>query len=212
MDRINSETSVPPIRVLVVSHACIRSANREVYRRLHKMGYDVTLLIAANVTVQNGETHEAEAAGIDDPPTIISKTSGRNLRLLQFSGLMSALKAFNPNIVFVEADPVSALAVRSALWCRIHGAKLICRTCENLHWRPDKAVKRAGLRELPVSTVKWIAHKFMSRAVAAVCVTSDEAQQVFSDSGYRTALNVPMGIDEDQFRYRSARRRETPVR
>lgn len=134
-------------KVVAVSHACIRSTNREVYRSLRRMGYDISLLIANGITVENGEFHSAEPLLADDPPARFVATRGKNLRLLRYETFSTVLDEESPQIVFVEADPASLLAMEAAIWCRRHKARLICRTNENLSWHPIDAFKRAGLKD-----------------------------------------------------------------
>ena len=199
-------------RVLVVSHACIRSTNREVYRCLNRMGYSVTLLIAEGVRGPDGRVDLAEPFAPGDPPTHFLPTVGSNLRLLRFPGLSELLSHLKPEIVFVEADPASLLACQAAVWCQRHGSKLVCRTAENLSWLPSEAVKRVGWRELLPALAKLVLHKLVQHKVAAVCTTNSEAADLFRKRGYKRVLNVPMGTDCRKFRYRSSVRRYNRAR
>lgn len=195
-------------KVLAISHACIRTVNRGVYRALKRRGVDIELLLPTGIE-KNGEWIEAEPVEPDDPVIHFRPMLGRHGRLFRFPSLEEILERTNPKSVLVEADTASFLTLAVAKWCRRRGRNLICRTAGNLSWRIDEAIARVGWRELPHATINSIMNQRVKRQVKVVCTTSTEATELFRRLGFKNAIFVPMGTDREIFRYRSRDRRNT---
>ena len=192
-------------KVLAISHMSMRSANRTLYRSLRRCGIDVELIVPSRL-VYDGLQISAEPGQADDPPIHILEPQWRNLRLLRYRALTRFLAAIRPNVIVAEADTASLLALETGRWCRRNGAKLICRTNENLSWNPLASIARGGLSALPHSLLKCAVNRLNAQNVSAVCVTSFEALRLFQTAGFQSPVNIPLGTDRVRFRYSSRTR------
>ncbi len=195
-------------KILAVSHACIRAANREMYRILHRQGVDIELLIPEELVAPSGKLL-AEPQSPLDPVTHLQKMEGSNTRSFRFSGFGDLLKKVSPSIVFVESDPASLLTLHAGLWCKKNNAKLICFTNENLSWGWLEVIKRVGPREIPINFAKSLCHTLSRQLVDHVFTTSEEAKQIFLSAGYSSVSVIPLGTDRKIFKYSSAQRHKT---
>jgi hypothetical protein len=98
------------MRVAVISHACVLQINRCAYRALAAEDLDVHLLVPDHF-VAEGRDIIVEAPLDDDPPLRALAWSRWNPRTYRIHGLAGALDAIRPDVVHLDVDPLSVLAV-----------------------------------------------------------------------------------------------------
>ena len=194
------------IKVLAISHACVRAANRAVFQELSRTGLHVELL-TPDFIVKGEEKIQSEPSCDMDPKIHRLGVSGSNLRLMHYPRLRDLLDTVRPNVVFAETDSASVLALQCGRWAAKNQAALICQTNENLPWNLADSVRRAGIKEIPTSVAKNFLNLLTRKMVDHVFTTSEAATDVFLDHKFRRVSAIPLGIDRSVFRYRSFLRR-----
>lgn len=202
--------AVPSLKVLAISHACIRAPNRAVYRKLQEYGVHVELLLPERL-YKAGEWIVADPDHLDDPLVHRRKMLGRNNRTFRYPDLFELLEERRPDVVFAETDPASLLAVTCGHWCRRNRKHLICQTNENLSWSLRAVVARAGLGEAPFGLAKSLLNLVSRSYVRHVFTTSDAATTVFKAHGFLNASALPIGTDREVFHYKSMLRADVRV-
>lgn len=195
-----------PIKVVAISHAYVRSINRNVFGLVAELGCDVHVL--APESIESGkqeilcEPHDLPGVTLHRLPI-----AGTHLRRMKFVRLERLLKEISPDVIFVEADPVSKTVLDLTRFCRKYEeVSLICLTNENLNWKFNDALRRTGLRGLPALIVKMIAHRRFRSQIDHVFTTSKYAQKIFEQAGYPSVSFLPLGFDSTNFRYCSKTR------
>jgi len=202
------EMNTDPIKVLAISHACVSPVNRHVYRHLQSRGLAIEIVVPQKL-YKDEKRIVAAPAQPEDPPLHFEPMYGSNGRLFWYPRLQAVLDRVRPDVVFAEADTASLITIAAGWWCRRNGARLICRTAENLSWRGDDTVRRVGWNELPRAIAKTSINGLVRGNVEAVCTTSLESAALFRRHGYRNVQFVPMGTNRALFRYSSRIRNAT---
>ena len=184
----------------MISHAYVRSANRSVFDCIAKAGYQVSI-VAPSVLRSGSIDIPCEPLESNDVFLHELPVSGTHLRKMRFHGLESLMERLSPNIVFVEADPVSQLVFELTRHCRKRGCSLVCLTNENLDWKPLPSLARTGLGRLPTSFAKTLAHFRLRSQIDHVFTTSSYACEIFQRAGYPSVSVLPLGFDSNRFRF-----------
>jgi glycosyltransferase involved in cell wall biosynthesis len=182
------------MRLAVVSHACFRAVNRQVHVELCRRGVDVMIIAPASL---RGDRPDPKRDV--DPPIHFVPLTGENPRSYLFGGAEAVLTQFRPDVILVEADPVSRLAVSLGSWCRWHGVRLMCLSVDNLDFGFFPHLRRTGLPALPQATAKTVLHLAAQRLVSVVFTISADGTAIFRKRGYRKVVQVPLGFDPTLF-------------
>jgi glycosyltransferase involved in cell wall biosynthesis len=186
------------IDVLVISHACFTSINRNVYHLLVKDGYRLEMVVPESLRFPSG-VREAQPAMPEDPPIHFLNLIGDNPRTYSFEGLDELLKEKKPSIVLLDNDPVSRLAIFAGEWCHKNEALLFCISCENLPLGILPSIRRRGLKSLPAIMLKrWMLSK-TKNTVDGIFTINRDGQKIFQEEGYRWVRYMPLGFDPAYF-------------
>lgn len=189
------------MKLCVVSHPCFRGVNRRVYREL--VGLGIEILVVAP-TVLGGVA--ADPPAVDDPPLRLLPLTGANPRSYLFAGAEDVLADYRPDVILIEADPVSLLAVKLGKWARENGAKCMCLSVDNLDFGLWPHLRRTGIGSLPQVLAKNALHAAARPLIDAVFTISSNGTAVFQKHGYRNVVQVPLGFDTDLFHIDEAAR------
>ncbi len=185
-------------KLAIVSHACVRSINRSIYALLESLGWNIELVVPS--VWKSGKTQlQLEPWQAGEPRLVPLNVAGENLRTFHFEGLTSFLDDSRPDIVFLECDPVSRLAIVAGRWCRKNRAPLACLTCENLPFDFWASVRRGGFRSVPFSLAKTFLCSQSKPLQSHVFTTSQDGVDIFHGLGFSSVSQIPLGYDPRYF-------------
>lgn len=188
------------MRILAISHACVLGVNRAIYRELAALGHDVAVVTATRWGEAN-HAIECEPRRAGDPAVFPLPLTGRSPRSYGLRGLGAAAEAFNPDIVVLDNDPVSRLALQMGFWCRRRGSALACISCENQRFDVRSAVRERGMRKGLVTALPKIAVASVARHVVGhVFTINNDGFAMFRDMGFGGVSKIPLGFDPEFFR------------
>jgi glycosyltransferase involved in cell wall biosynthesis len=196
------------MKVAVLTHAGVLSVNRAVYRQLSRDGVEVHLVVPTQYASDN-RILELEPAVADDPILHPLPLQGTNPRVYRFKGLTRVLDEIGPDIVHLDNEPNSRLALEAGLWCRRRRRRLTCLTCENLDfgWR-DTVARRGTARGTALTLVKLSTLLVSRPQVAHLFAISNDGVELFRRHGFRSVSLIPFGFDPALFRPDGAARSE----
>jgi glycosyltransferase involved in cell wall biosynthesis len=178
------------MRLAVVSHACFRAVNRQVYVELRLRGVDV-MIIAPDSLYEERPDPQRDV----DPPVHFLALTGKNPRTYVFTGMKEKLAEFRPDVILVEADPVSRITVSLGVWCRQHDVRLMCVSVDNLDFGFLPHLRRTGIASLPYVVAKAALHCMACPLVDVVFTINADGSAIFRGHGYRRVVQVPLGFD-----------------
>jgi glycosyltransferase involved in cell wall biosynthesis len=202
--------SVLTEKIVAVSHACVKQINRAIYRKLSENRWDIHLVVPKKLQ----DAHlpfDAEAKTPDDPPIEFMELAGKNPRTYLYRGLEHFLEEKQPDIVFLECDPVSRLAVRVGKQGRVSSRpfKTVCLSCENLDFRFVSSFRRTGVKGIPSTIAKlWLARQAV-KVLDHVFTINKEGTRLFTDLGFESVSQIPLGFDPCYFHVDTATRTAT---
>ncbi|MCC6623948.1 MAG: glycosyltransferase family 4 protein [Deltaproteobacteria bacterium] len=199
------------IDLLAISPASFTAVNRSIYRELARRGWSVEIVIPTR-HVMSDVAREHEPARPGDPPIHPLAPTRGNPRLHGFAGLQTLLSARRPRLVLIDNDPNSRLALEVGLWCRAHGARLVCQSNENLTRRWLASARRGGARGLAGALLTSVFNLGARRLVDHVFVISRDGQRVLTEQGFGSVTRIPLGFDAELFRPDEALRDEARAR
>jgi glycosyltransferase involved in cell wall biosynthesis len=187
------------MRILAISHACVLGVNRAVYRELAALGNEVSI-VTAERWGEASRAIECEARDARDPAVVPLPLTGRSPRVYGFRGLRGVAEAFRPDVVLLDNDPVSRLALQMGYWCRGRASALACISCENQRFDLRSAIRVRGVPKgiataLPKSALASIAR----RVVDHVFAISDDGLAMHRDLGFGSVSKIPLGFDPQYF-------------
>ncbi len=182
------------MKVVIVAHAAIRSANRTVYRRLAARGHDVTLLVPHRwKSVLGGRLHP-EPEPVDSPlRVVVRRRFGKSHSNLFF--FLTGIDEFvsRNTAIYVDQDPAGLMAYQSAIAARKRGAGLVILSIQNI------------LKRYPQPFAAMQRYVF-SRASGALAV-SRECEETIRKRGFTRPVNI-FNFGYDLKPFDSARRAE----
>ncbi|MFO0941603.1 MAG: glycosyltransferase family 4 protein [Pirellulales bacterium] len=185
-------------KLVVVSHACVLSINRAVYRKLEQLGWEIHVVVPETWNY-HGKTQPPEPA-LGDEILRLLPIVGTSPRTYYFDGLEELLSEIKPDVVLLDVDPISNQTARIGLWCKRTETKLACISCENLPFDLVASTKRGGLKKLPAAVAKrFLCHK-AKRVVDLVLCINSAGKRLFESEGFARVEWMPLGFDELIFR------------
>jgi len=183
------------VRILAISHAGIRSVNRSVYRLLKNAYPDIHLVVPEAISGLRVEPKVPE-----DPEIVPMTLVGKNPRTYHYPQLFPWLETSKPDIILLENDPVSRIAIGVANWCRKNNAIFIAQSYENLGRGFITTAKSRGLRAVPVNLIITTLNYLMTKCVNGLLVINKDGEKIFNSYGYRNVKRIPLGFDKEIFR------------
>jgi glycosyltransferase involved in cell wall biosynthesis len=199
------------LRLLVVSHACVRAVNRAAYSHLLRMGWHVDLVVPRALD-QNGGSSPCDPAGPDDPPLHALPLRGRNPRTYRFSGLSRLIRAQRPDWIVIDNDPQSILGVELALLRARAGFRLAFLTCENLPFGAMSLLRRKGVRGLATSAFLAACRWIVRPRTDLILSINSAGADIFRAARFRRVVQTPLGFPERLFNVDPAARARTRER
>jgi len=194
------------MRILAISHACVLEVNRAIYRELAALGHEVAIVTATRWG-EGGEAIACEPRGTGDPAVIPLALAGASPRIYRFRGLRAYAEEFRPEVVVLDNDPVSRLALQMGAWCRRHDSALACISCENLRFDFRSAVRGRGVVKGMATVLPKVAVASLARRVVDhVFTINDDGLAMFRDMGFGSVTKIPLGFDPGLFRPDAAAR------
>ncbi len=182
----------------MISQACFTAINRSVYRELTMQGWWVELVVPKILNFPSG-IRNADPALKGDPPIHFLSLKGKNPRIYRFEGLISLLEEKRPEIVLLDNDPVSRIALTVGKWCRENHSKLFCISCENLSLSLNHTIQRRGWKALPAAIFKRILLKRAKRVVDGIFTLNNDGKRIFTKEGFKMVEQMPLGFDPEYF-------------
>jgi glycosyltransferase involved in cell wall biosynthesis len=137
------------LRLLVVSHPAVLAVNQMPYEELSHRGWDVHLVVPDRWPSEYAATagHEQPALGPlrDRRRAVPVIAAGRPQRHLYLANPLRVLRAVRPDVVFLEQEPFSLVALQWASAARVAGVPFGVQAAENLD-RPLPLAVRAARR------------------------------------------------------------------
>ena len=172
------------MKVLFVSHACSEPINRAFVDKISGVqGMQVMLLTTPWWT--NGRQSPPDAKY----ELVVGRTAfGPHIfRFFFFPPLFGRIMKFRPDIINLDEEPSSVVALQAVLWKWITGAKLVFKSCENIY--------RHGRFPLPLIEKIVLANSDYAIAL------NNEVKEVLERKGFRKKIKViGLGLDEGDFR------------
>lgn len=186
------------IDILVVSHACVTAVNRLPYRRLAAMGWNIEIVTASQIDLQD-ITRKADPAQPDDPPMHFLRVAGGNMRLWRFVGLGDVIASRKPRIVMLEYDPGTLVTLLTGWYSRGTGARVACLSYDNIVRSVRAEFRRsvaAGMR----AAIARIMSSLARAVVDHVFVLSTDSANVMARFGFAGKTSrIPLGFDPALF-------------
>lgn len=182
----------------MVSHACSRAVNRQVYADLQELGWRVAIITAPELRLGNrfeaSDPQEPNAPEVQFLPLI-----GESPRLYRFRGLKEAIVRFQPDWVIADNDPHSVLALQLAAWKKRLGYRLGFVSCENLSFTPRALFRRRGFRGLALGLFSTFVRARIRGATDMVWTINSAGLELFGNAGFRNVKLTPLGFPAGHF-------------
>jgi len=195
------------IDLLVISHACFKAINRNVYHLFLQDGWKVELIAPKTLNFPTG-TKEADPQMAGDPPVHFLSLKGDNPRTYLFEGLMELLDQKKPRVVLLDNDPVSWMAVVIGRWCRQNNSAVYCVSNENLPLDIFSTMQRRGVKTFPASVFKRYLLSQSKKVVSGVFTINHDGRKLFLQEGYTNVRHMPLGFDPRYFYIDNEKRKE----
>ncbi|MFN4234175.1 MAG: glycosyltransferase family 4 protein [Bacteroidia bacterium] len=187
-------------KIVVVSHTSFRRVGRAVYVEFFKKGLDITIIHPITLYAADGTLMHHEPKSEDDPPLIALHQTTRNPRIHTYKGILKHLNKIKPNIIILENDPISFLALQIGLWAKFKHVKLLCITNDNVSRTLKNSYKRQGFKGLLYSMLLQCVNFFTRPLIHHLFVISNAGLKVFVELGYAHKISkIPLGFDTKIF-------------
>ncbi|MFN7014206.1 MAG: glycosyltransferase family 4 protein, partial [Bacteroidia bacterium] len=131
----------------------------------------------------------------------------RNPRIHTYKGLSEKLTEIKPNIIILENDPISLLALQLGLWAKRNNTKLLCLTNDNVSRTLVNSYNKQGIKGLLYSILLQTVNFITQPLVHHLFVISNAGLQEFTELGYANKLTkIPLGFDTNIFYYNEQKR------
>lgn len=180
-----------PLRLLIVSHSCILPVNRRIYEVLAKQtDFLIHLLLPSQYTSDfDGRRLVLTQPQVPGIQTSVGHTilTGHGSSYMYRSGLRRAIRDFRPDVLFLDEEPWSLVALQTLACLRGERSRLAFYTKQNLH---------LGLPPPFRQIQAWT-----FRRTALAFAISQEAVEVLRWKGYAGPTSIlPHGVDLELFR------------
>lgn len=171
------------INVLVVSHAGVLRANRDVYERL---GEDFNVSFCVPRRWRDALRGEMYGAELDSPVPVLTMRvccAGYPQRYFPIASVRSVLRRASPDVIVVEEEPFSLAGAIWAFAARRRKIPYGIQSAENLEKRLPKAIRQS--------------RRYVLKGAAFILGRSPQAAKKAGEWGFRgVATVVPHGVLE----------------
>jgi glycosyltransferase involved in cell wall biosynthesis len=155
--------SPPARRLLAVSHPAVLPVNQEVYRELHRRGWEVTLVVPARWRhgYSQGSFAPVALPGLEGSlrPVRVAM-AGLPQRHVYLTGAHRLLSRAKPDVVFLEAEPFALAAAQWGWACARAGIPFGLQCYENIDRALPAPIRQ--LRALVLARASFVAARSQS--------------------------------------------------
>lgn len=189
-----------PKVILVIAHSLVVAVNRKLYEMLaNDKRYQLHVIMPKAVLFFDKPIYPDPI----DPSSKIEyhllETSRKNVRLHYYKGLKSVLNTIQPEVIILDNDPISILALKVGLWAKKHKVKVVSISCENLPINIIDGLKRNGFGDIHNVIVKRVLALLTSKLLSVVLCINKDGKKIFEDLGFKNVALTPLGFDETVF-------------
>ena len=185
--------------ILAISHSCLVTVNRSIYRELVTLGWSIELVIPQKIKI--GDVDQGpEAKAPEDPAMHYLPITSSHPRLYTYKGLIKLLNKLKPKIVLLENGPASLLAIQLGHWVKQNNSKLILIACDNL--LPDFSYElMQGHFKPALSTfLTFFLSNLVNQNINHIFVISSDGIKVMNKLGYTGRVSqIPLGYNPKLF-------------
>ncbi|SDC02702.1 Glycosyl transferase 4-like domain-containing protein [Paenibacillus sp. UNCCL117] len=178
------------MRIMAISHPCVTDVNQQFYAELEALGHTVQLIVPSNFRT----TYSADTVEVSRWPDFAGMIEQRKVGLsgsipLHYyqSNLRPSIKAFRPDVLFVEEEPYSASAWQAFYASRDLPMKRVVYSAQNI------------LKQYPLP-FRWMERYVLDRTDLAAVVSSEVGEVLRKKNFQGGLLSFPLGVDTGQFR------------
>lgn len=178
------------MNVLVVDHNAVRASDRALYRAFEEEGIARTSVVVPDAWVEFGRVFPTER----DPgklrviplPVLFR---GKHHRVM-YRGLARVLRAEEPDILFLNAEPENQLALQAVLAVRAHQRPpaVVLTSWRNIDSRTAGSPYQLGWMH------RWI-ERMALRKTAWIVAHSAAARDLYRSYGFEKVSHIPPAID-----------------
>ena len=162
------------MKILAISHSCVTDVNQQLYVALSQIpNVEINLVIPVNWKSEyTGKTIVPSCLpGVDfSVHSLPAGVPGHNSLHFYWRRLYDVIRKFDPDIVFLDEEPWSLIALQTTVICSRLKKKLVCYTKQNIY------------KSYPIP-FKWIEQKVYHSA-AAIIALSEEVKSVLRQKGF----------------------------
>lgn len=189
------------MKILAISWASHTEVNRQIFRVLSAAyNLEVTIIIPRSINI-DGVPVGCDPYTVENIDIIALDVTNGNPRFNRYIGINSVIAKIKPDIIFHEDDPISLQAIQYGLLCRVHKAKLICRTNQNTDISYAYEIMRLGFLKGALYAGMKLSMFWMSRRlISHIFSISEDGSSIYKKLGFQSVTKIPLGLDEETFR------------
>jgi glycosyltransferase involved in cell wall biosynthesis len=189
------------VDVLVFSHSCLRRVNRLVYEKIaENFGLEIVIVLPHYLLSGSKKILADKMYSSDRVEIVTTDLNGNTPRNFTFSNGYSLLRKIKPNLVLIDYDPISFMAVQMAILQLFFDFKLIALTCENQPLSLKDNYKRKGVRGLVLTVAKRTILSFTARKIIHLFTINNLGFKIYSSLGFKSVSKIPLGFSPEVFK------------
>ena len=176
-----------PLRVLMVSKACIVGIYQRKLEEIARLGIDLRVIVPPSWRDERGEMYLERAYTEGYALKVLPLRINGNFHLHHYAGLRREIRAFQPHIVHIDEEPYNLVSWLAHYHARRVGARSLFFSWQNIYRRYPP----------PFS---W-GERWLMRTTDYMLVGTDSAGDVWRQKGFTGKLStIPQfGIDPELF-------------
>lgn len=189
------------VKLAIISHSCIRRINRSAYYNLAGLNNQLKLFFITPKEISKGDLIIASEEEQNPEHRLIKlEQLGVGLRTFTLVNLIESLNEITPDVVILENDPVSKIAMQVNKWTHRNTKKFYCLTNDNFTRNISESFKRGGIKTVLQDQIINHQHKKVSKYIDGLFVINKEGREIFSKKGYADkVIQIPLGYNEKYF-------------
>ena len=194
-----NEYKLKPIRVLVISHACVQRSWRKKFAEMGRQKDVEIVLLLPEYWVENYRVVRLESREDMNCSIVVGKAiwTGYGNRYFFVSAFVNILQTFKPDIIHLEQEPGGLIALQTVVYRKLFAprAKLIFRTSRSRKGSFDFVLRFK--RGVFLRTIERLTYKSADFAFPL----SQRGLDLLRRKGYKKGAKVlPNGVDLDMFK------------
>ncbi len=199
MAMLGNEGKLSPIRVLVISHACVQRSWQRKFAEIGRQKEVEVVLLLPEYWIENYRIVELENREDLNCKVVVGRAVwiGYGSRYFFISSFINTLRTFRPDIIHLEQEPGSLVALQTVLYRNLFAthSKLIFRTSRSR--RGSFGFTSTLKRAIFLRTIERLTYRNADFAFPL----SQRALNLLRRKGYKKgAKALPNGVDVDMFK------------